>query len=408
MLELLYVIDSLGAGGAERSLAALAPQYRDLGVKLDVVVLSDRPGLQQEVREAGAQVFSVAGSGGRASRVRRLSDLIRERQPDLVHTTLFEADVTGRPAARIARVPVVSSLVNEAYGPEHAAEAAVRLTRLRAAHALDALTARLTVRLHAVSEQVAQVMAARLRYPRDRVSVVGRGRDPRALGRRTPQRRLAARVALGVSDDDIVVLAVGRHEPQKALPFLVEVMSRVRTHAPRARLFVAGRSGATTDAIRDAVRARDADTWVTLLGERSDVPDLLCGADVFVLPSRREGMPGAVIEAMALEVPIVASDLAQVREVVDTDAALLAPVDRADQFARAIIECTEGVDRAQERVSIAYRRFLDRFTTDGTARQMIAFYEQALSEPHGRWHTRPTAMVLTGRGSGGEDQSETT
>jgi glycosyltransferase involved in cell wall biosynthesis len=232
-----------------------------------------------------------------------------------------------------------------------------------------------------VSEQVAAVMAQRLRYPTGRITVVPRGRDPHSLGRRTPERRDAARVALGVADDDVVVLAVGRHEPPKALDVLVDAVSQVRTTCPHVRLFVAGREGSATDAVQRAIASRDAGGFVTLLGQRSDVPNLLCAADVFALPSRREGMPGAMIEAMALEVPIVASDLPQIREVVGADSALLAPVDRSQTFAEDILQCIEDPQTARDRVERAHARFLDNFTIEHTAQRMVAFYEQALAEP---------------------------
>jgi len=377
-LKILYVIDSLAPGGAERSLAALAPHYVELGVELEVAVLIDRNGLEDEVRAAGASVVSLGAASNRAQRVRRIASLARERRPDLVHTTLFESDISGRIGARLAGVPVVSSVVNEAYGPEHAAEPGVRVSRLRAAQGLDAATARLAVRLHAVSEQVRRVMAARLHYPVSRIDVVGRGRDLGVMGHRTPARRAMARGALGVTDEETVVLSVARHEPQKALEGLIEALSQTRATLPTVRLFIAGREGNATLDLRRHIERLGLENAVTLLGERADVPDLLCASDVFVLPSRREGMPGAVIEAMALEAPIVASDLPQVREVTGDAAALLVAVDDVRGFAEAIVQCRRDPDATAARVADAHARFLRYFTIEQTSRQMIGFYRRAL------------------------------
>jgi Glycosyltransferase Family 4 len=209
-LHVLYLIDTLRPGGAERSLAALTPHYRDLGIKLDVATLVDTDGIQEELKAGGAELFSVGPGGGRVGQARRFAGLVRARRPDLVHTTLFESDVIGRVGARAARTPVASSLVNEAYGPEHAAEPGIRESRLRAAQALDALTARATVRMHAVSERVSEIMSRRLMYPRARIDVIPRGRDPLVLGRRTTARRERVRGALGVAPPTIVFLVVVR------------------------------------------------------------------------------------------------------------------------------------------------------------------------------------------------------
>ncbi|MFN8024847.1 MAG: glycosyltransferase [Acidimicrobiia bacterium] len=377
-IRLLYVIDSVAAGGAERSLAALAPHYRDLGVDLTVVTLVDRQGVEQQLLDAGARLLSVASAKGRSGKLRALRALVREERPDLVHTTLFEADILGRTAARLAGTPVVSSLVNTAYGAEHAAEQGIRKSRLRGAQALDAVTARFTRRLHAVSENVAEVMAERLHYPSARIDVVPRGRDPEVLGRRTATRRAAVRADLGVADDEHIVLAVARHEPQKGLDVLVRAITHVRGTEPRTRLLIAGRDGNATADLRATLAACSMEADTVLLGERSDIGDLLSAADVFVLPSYREGMPGAVIEALALEVPVVASDIPQVREVTADRAALLVTPGNVDGFADAIQQCIEDQAAAASRAEDGYVRFTTCFTVQRTAAMMVQFYERAL------------------------------
>jgi glycosyltransferase involved in cell wall biosynthesis len=379
--HVLYVIDSvMTPGGAEQSLALLAPEYRRLGVRLDVATIYDRPGHQEVLRGAGAELFALGGRGGRLGNAARARSLIRERRPDLVHTTLFEADVVGRTAARSTGTPVVTSLVNVSYGPEHYADPNVARWRLRAAQQVDILTARWAVRMHAVSQRVAEVMADRLRYPRDRIDVVHRGRSAQELGTRAPTRRTAARTALGASDADVVIVAVAREEHQKGLDVLLEAMPDLIPRVPQARLYVAARSGAESERLRDIVARRELERVVHFLGPRSDVADLLCAADVFVLPSRREGLPGAVIEAMALEVPIVASDLPEVREVVDETTALLVASDRPARLAAALIESVCEADAAWLRARAARQRFLEAFTIETSAARMVAFYERALRD----------------------------
>src|SRR6185295_2570514 len=165
-----------------------------------------------------------------------------------VHTTLFEANLAGRVAARLARTPVVSTLANEMYGTAHRDERHAPY-RLRSAQLADALTARLAVRLHSVSTHVADVMARRLRYPRDRIDVIPRGRDPETLGRRTNARRQQARAGLGVATDAPLVIAVARQEHQKALDVLIDAMAHVRRDVPGARCIVAGRPGNVTESL---------------------------------------------------------------------------------------------------------------------------------------------------------------
>jgi glycosyltransferase involved in cell wall biosynthesis len=295
-----------------------------------------------------------------------------------VHTTLFESDVAGRIASLGTSVPVVSSLVNVEYGPEQAAASNIVPWKLRAAQVLDAATARIVVRFHAVSHDVARVMSKRLLIPRERIEVIPRGRDAEELGRRTAERRRRARGELGATDGERLVIAVARHEFQKGLDVLLEAFREVSIRVPGSRLAIAGREGGQTDALRVLSDRFALGDRARFLGSRGDVPELLCAADAFVFPSRWEGLPGAVLEAMALEAPIVASDIPPVREVVGhRDLALLVAPERPDELARAIAETLLHPDEAAARARAARQRFLERFTLDRTAEAMLAFYERA-------------------------------
>jgi glycosyltransferase involved in cell wall biosynthesis len=380
-LRLLYVIDSLVPAGTERSLLALAPHYLERGIDLHVAYLHDRPGLQTELERAGVLVTCVDGRGGRAGWLARLTALVGRTRPDLVHTSLFEADVSGRISAWVRRVPIVSTLANESYGPSHVGDPELRRWKVRGAQVVDAATARLAVRIHAVAEFVADVMAPRLHYPRARIDVVPRGRDPDTLGRRDAARRSAMRSALGLPDDASVVLAVARHEHKKGLDVLIEAMPRVRENVSTVRLLVAGNEGVQTEALARAVDQYRLEPIVTFLGTRHDVPDLLCAADAFVLASRREGSPGALIEAMALELPVVVSDIPQTREVVSEDAALFVPVGAVDDLADAVTLTLQDRSGSAGRAARARDIFESRFTINAVTDQMTAFYNRALASP---------------------------
>ena len=122
-----------GSGGAEQAVAALAEPYRRRGVQLEVVTFTGRDGLAAEV-EAGRCDGAAAAAGRSCRRCRwRCAALVRSRRPDLVHTTLFDADLVGRIGGRLGGAPVVSSLVNVAYGPEQRANPALVAWKLEVA-----------------------------------------------------------------------------------------------------------------------------------------------------------------------------------------------------------------------------------------------------------------------------------
>ena len=378
-MRVLYVIDSVVAsGGAERSLVALAPQLIARGVELDVRYLVERPGLQDELRKAGATV-EVVGSASRLRRIGEIRSAVLATRPDLVHTTLFEADVTGRTAARLARTPVVSSLVNVAYGPEQRRDPRLSAAKLRGAQAIDAATARGVSRFHAITNYVADVMGRRLRIPRSKINVISRGRDAPTLGRRSPERAGQARHELGVPEDVPLIVAAGRHEWQKGLDVLIEAFAMVREQHRDAVLLVAGREGNQTRALLAQIERFGLSSAAVLLGSRSDVPELLAAADVFAFPSRWEGLGSVLLEAMALEAPIVASHIPAVAEIVDERSALLVLEPTPNALATRILQALDEPHEGAARAKLAREVFLERFTIERVADQMLAFYERALA-----------------------------
>jgi glycosyltransferase involved in cell wall biosynthesis len=379
-VNVLHVIDSLVPSGAERAVAELAPELTARAVAVDVAYLHDRPGLQTELEAAGVSHFCLAGPGGRLGWIRRLVRLVRERRPDLVHTSLFEANVAGRLAGRIAGVPVVSSLTGDLYGPQQLRDPAVVLWKARLGQVVDGVTARAVARFHAISRHLAEVMARRLRLPRHRIDVIPRGRDPRRLGRRTESRRSRVRASLGVQERD-VVLAVARHDHQKGLDVLLEAVPAVSARIPELVVFVAGRAGRATARLRELHGRLGLGDSVRFLGPRADVPDLLCAADAFVCPSRWEGLGSVLIEALALGAPIVASDLAPIREVVGDgeEVALLTPPERPAELAEAVVTTLIDPSAARMRAAKGGARFAQRFTISRIAEETVRFYGRALA-----------------------------
>ncbi len=380
-LHVLFVQNSLGAGGAERSLAELLAGLTARGVRATVALLCRQSeGVEREVREQGVDVRLLPA--GHLARVRDLRRLIAEVRPDLVHTTLFDADIAGRLAA-IGGPPVLSSIVNTSYDPIRvAADPNVGRLKLALVRAVDGWTARhLADHFHAISRTVAAAAVEALGIDATRVSVIARGRDPERLGQPSPERRAEVRRRLGLDDDDEVVVNVGRQEYQKGQVYLLEAAAALVGRRPRLRVLVAGRRGHASEDLERRCRDLGLDGRVRFLGHRDDVADILAAADLFAFPSLFEGLGGALIEAMALELPIVASDLEVFHEVVDPGGnALLVPARRPNALASAIERL---LDDSNLRASYAARSreiFCERFSTDQATTSMLMLYQQLAGE----------------------------
>jgi glycosyltransferase involved in cell wall biosynthesis len=232
-----------------------------------------------------------------------------------------------------------------------------------------------------VTEAVATSTTAALGIDAAAITVVPRGRSRTRLGEPGGARRAAARAMLGLDVDDEVVLSVGRQEWQKNQELLLDALAAIVARRPSAVLVIAGRRGSSSAAIdRRVDEIGSLGAHVRLLGHRDDVPELLAAADVFALPSRYEGTAGAMIEAMAMSVPIVASDLSGLAEVIgDSGAALLVPPRSA-----AFADLLEDGERRATIAAAGRAEFERRFTLDASATAMAALFREVAEQTSDR------------------------
>jgi glycosyltransferase involved in cell wall biosynthesis len=307
--------------------------------------------------------------------------VITLERPDIVHTSLYEADIAGRVAAwRVpgARPVVLSSIVNTSYDPARLGDPNVPAWKLQGVRMVDGWTARnLTDHFHAVSCAVKDSAVQALRIEADRVTVIERGRDPRRLGEPSLERRMRARTALGLDRDTQAVVTVGRQEFQKGHVHLVSAFDVLAATRPSVELLIVGRSGNHSAQLEARVRRSPYRERIRTLGHREDVPDILAASDLFVLPSLYEGFPGAAIEAMALDLPVVASSIPTLREVVEEGrSGLLVPPSDPRRLAGAMGRVFDDPKLARRLGDRGRHLFLTRLTAEQSHRRMIELYEQ--------------------------------
>lgn len=382
-LRVMHVINGLGAGGAERSLAEMLPGLRDRGIdNLVVCLLRKNHGVHSSVERQGFDVRVVGSSRSRAPfRIRRIANSWR---PDILHTTIFEADVLGRLAAVGHPCKVLTSLVNT-YDGVRVADPTVPGYKVAAARLVNGVTARhLNDHFHAISPAVRDSAVNRLGIDRSRVTVVPRGRDLSRLGEASPQRRAEVRRKLGLHQNAEVVLNVGRQEPQKGLAILVRAIADLAVTRPRVRLLQVGRDGKVSLDLRKLAADLGVMDRIDFLGFRDDVGDLLAAADVFAFPSYYEGLGGSVLEAMAMSVPIVVTDVPALVDVVEGGrGGLIVPVGDAPALANALATLLDDRFAAEGTAERALAIFLDRFTMERSVDGMVEMYRRVVAA-HGR------------------------
>ncbi|MCA9501013.1 MAG: glycosyltransferase [Nitrospira sp.] len=380
-LKILFVIDSLGTGGAELDLAEKLPHLRNLGVVIIVVSFRHRQeGVQTALQGQGFDV-RILPDMGLIRRTAALRQIIRNEQPDLIQTVLFHADIAGRLAAIGTSARVVSRLVNTDYDLVRLKDPKINILRFRLARFIDGWTARhLTHHIYANSNVVKTAAISHLGIPSEKITVIKEARDAARLGKPSIQRRNRARSSLGLDEGQRVIVTIGRQDFQKGQRYLLEAMAMLVSKHPNLVLLVAGRSGDVSGELESLRHRLGLQNRVHFLGHREDVPEILAAADLFAFPSFYEGLPGAVIEAMALGLPIVASDIDPVRETVEVgqNAILVKPASPVE-LASAIEDIL--MDRQKAHVLGARSReiYEKRFTLEQSLGRLMEFYRQVVS-----------------------------
>lgn len=265
---------------------------------------------------------------------RALRDLFRREKFDIVHVHTPVAAFVGRLAAARAGVPRIVYTAHGFYFHEN-----MPLVRRQAHIAAEWFAGRFTHTLMTQSEEDAQT-ARRLGLCRTGdILAIGNGSDPDVYKpANDPAARSATRAAIGTADDRQVILMAGRLVAEKGYGELITAMRDVDAElwAVGARLSSDHAAG-----IEDSIREVEADPAlrdrIRFLGYRDDMAELMRAADIFTLPSHREGMPRSIIEAMLTGLPVIATDVRGSREeVVDGETGLLVPVRDAAALARAL------------------------------------------------------------------------
>lgn len=313
-LKVVHLITGLHVGGAETMLYKLLKRTDRVHFENAVISLLEPGQVGDSIREIGIPVYSLGMRRGEITPEQffALWRLLRAQQPAVLQTWLYHADLLGLIAGRPAGIRrIVWNLRNTDVLPHSAPSTAwvVKACALLSGRP-DAVVA---------NSYAGRAFHRGKGYHPRRWAVIPNGFDLE-LYKPDPTARLAVRAELGIGDDDLLIGMVARLDPAKDQPTFLRAALKLATLDPSVRFLMAGRDVVSSNVgLKSIIADHPARARIHLLGERTDIPELMAAFDISTCPSQSEGFANVIGEAMACGVPCVVSDVGEsARIVADT------------------------------------------------------------------------------------------
>jgi glycosyltransferase involved in cell wall biosynthesis len=380
MTRVLRIITRLNIGGPSIQAIALSERMRARGFDTrllhgrlgagegDMQYLLTAPDIARQIRSLRRDIAPLHDAVALA----QVLDALRDVRPHIVHTHMAKAGTIGRVATaiynRTAGRDARAGVVHTYHG--HVLEGYFSPAKTRAFLGIERTLARVTDRLVAISPRIRKELLDDYHIGRpEQYQVVPLGFDLDRLTAIGDADRAAARAALGIPAGAAVVSTAGRLTAIKRYDLFLDTARLVADRHSEALFLVAG-DGELRSALEAQARTNGIGDCVRFLGWRRDLDTVYAASDVFLLTSRNEGTPVALIESLAAAVPGVSTDVGGVRDVIDSDrVGLLAPFGDARALADHVLSLiTDPVHRhsmgEDGRRSVAARYSLDRLMND--------------------------------------------
>jgi L-malate glycosyltransferase len=364
-----FASGDLWAGAEVQLVTLLGALGRFSELELSALLLNGGR-LADEIASKGIPVTICEESQlGPAKLFLNVTNYLKKLQPDIVHSHRYKEHIIGALAGKLSHNPVT---VQTYHGLQENLPGWGGL-KMSFYNAINVAVAKLTANgIVGVSEQITNVLEAR--YPGADVRCIRNGIDLTQIV--SDVQRLETRAQWNISPQTFVVGTVGRLVPIKGFEYLIEAFARFRRQsAPReSKLMLVG-DGPLRVMLEQCADRHDVSRDVQFLGTRTDVYDVMRAFDVFVLPSLHEGVPMVLLEAMALGVPIVASSVGGIPEVLeDRREAILVPSKDVEGLARALAAVAGSVELCSTQTRLARERVENQFSIHTTAASMRDMY----------------------------------
>ena len=373
--RIAYLIDGLSMGGAERLMVPILQHLSSTYFDPYVCALQVKDGnpIANEIRALGVSVECLDIKRLRdLDAVPRLTRYLRRIGADLVHTQLEAANILGNLSAKLLRLPSVCTIhVMPSLDVKTKTKLHQRVEWFVLRHFCD--------RVISVSEGAREYHIQISGSSPEQVTTIYNGIDLSAFVNMDDAReREAARTELGIPPDANVLITVAVLRPPKGIQFMIRALSQVLALHPNTYYLIVG-SGSHQDSLIAEADKTGVRERVIFAGLRKDVPRLLAASDVFVLPTLTEALPTVLAEAMGARLPVIASHVGGVPEMIaEGQNGLLVAPDDPDGLARACIRLLDHPDERATMGVAGWQIVNQKFSIERQVEQLKELYLEQL------------------------------
>ena len=372
---IIWMIDSLGPGGAEQLMPTMMKRFKDAGFNIRVCALQTRAGnpIAADLKRIGLPVDLIPVPNLRHPlNLFRVLSYFKIHRPQLVHTQLEFSDILGTLAARILGIPSVSTV----HILDKSAEKKSKVMRLKLRRFV---LRKFCSRIIAVSEKTRTHHLKTGGLDPNKVTTVYNGIDIARFKVTNESQITKTKQVLHLPLNSQIIITVAVLREPKGIQYMINALPAILEEIPDIHYLVVG-DGAYGTSLKDLSAALSIQDHITFAGHRTDIPDLLACGDIFVLPTLGDALPTVLIEALAAGKPIVASNVGGVPEIIENGVnGVLIPPGDSSGLADACLQLLKNREQASQMILAGSQTVWQRFNVDAQVKQLSNIYEEIVT-----------------------------
>lgn len=358
-MKILFVITGLGMGGAEHVVVNLADELVKLGHEVKIAYLTGD--VLVSPKSFDVELISISMSGARdfAHGYIKLRRFIKKFKPDVVHSHMYHSNIISRLLRLTTNIPKVISTAHSSNEGGKARMLAYRMTDRLADISTN------------VSEEAVKSYVLKKAVKSDRMISIPNGVDTTNFFFNAIDRK-EIRKQLNIADKKMI-LCVGRLDEPKDYPNLFSAISMLKNSRQDFKVYIVG-DGPLKNELGTMVNNLNIENYIVFLGVRCDINALMSAADIYVMSSAWEGLPMAILEAMACERFIVATDCGGIREAIGASGIVVEPKNHIQLSAKLDEALSMSVENRLKYGKLARQRIVDNYSLNANTSLYLSLY----------------------------------